>query len=216
LAAHISSYPGLRVPGCWNGFELATRAILGQQTGTERANALAGRMVRAFGQPFCPAKGLTHLFPTSEVLANSDLESIGLPRPQADAIRALVRAVRNGQIASKKWWTPMPFSCGSQKFPELENRQHNGWPHATFGSRTRFHPLIAILRARSRWAVPVNLSIARWLGARGELTRPYISGPSPVKSGRSEMQPLPEPRKQAAAVKIQPRVAVIVRRASQQ
>ncbi len=97
-----SSHPGLRVPGCWNGFELATRAILGQRIGTERANALAGRMVRAFGQPFCPANGLTHLFPTPEVLANTDLESIGLPRPQADAIRALAHAVRNGQISFEK------------------------------------------------------------------------------------------------------------------
>jgi AraC family transcriptional regulator of adaptative response / DNA-3-methyladenine glycosylase II len=102
LAAHISSHPGLRVPGCWNGFELATRAILGQQIGTDRANARVGRMVRAFGQPFSPADGLTHLFPTPEVLANTDLEGIGLPRPQADAIRALARAVRNGQISFEK------------------------------------------------------------------------------------------------------------------
>ena len=102
LAAHISSHPGLRVPGCWNGFELATRAILGQRIGTERANALAGRMVRAFGQPFSPANGLTHLFPTPEALANAGLESIGLTRPQAAAIRALARAVRNGFISFER------------------------------------------------------------------------------------------------------------------
>jgi AraC family transcriptional regulator, regulatory protein of adaptative response / DNA-3-methyladenine glycosylase II len=102
LALHITSQPGLRVPGCWNGFELAARAILGQQIDTERAKALAGRMVRAFGQPFCPANDLTHLFPTALVLADADLESIGLPRPHADAIRALARAVRSGQISFKK------------------------------------------------------------------------------------------------------------------
>jgi AraC family transcriptional regulator of adaptative response / DNA-3-methyladenine glycosylase II len=98
LALHITSQPGLRVPGCWNGFESATRAILGQQSTTERPDALAGRMVRAFGQPFSPANGLTYLFPTPEALANAGLESIGLPRPQADAIRTLARAVRNGLI----------------------------------------------------------------------------------------------------------------------
>ena len=98
LAAHANSCPGLRVPGCWNGFELATRTIIGQQIGAERANALAGRMVRAYGQPFCPVDGLTHLFPSPEVLADGDLESIGLPRPPANAIRALARAVRSGQI----------------------------------------------------------------------------------------------------------------------
>jgi hypothetical protein len=61
LAARIRADPGLRVPGCWNGFELATRAILGQQIGAARAAALAGRMVQAFGPPFCwqdpPAAG---------------------------------------------------------------------------------------------------------------------------------------------------------------
>jgi AraC family transcriptional regulator, regulatory protein of adaptative response / DNA-3-methyladenine glycosylase II len=102
LAAHLRSHPGLRVPGCWSGFEFTTRAILEQQIGAERASALAARMVRGFGQPFCPANGLTHLFPTPEVLANAELESIGLPRPQADAIRALARDVRNGQISFEK------------------------------------------------------------------------------------------------------------------
>jgi AraC family transcriptional regulator of adaptative response / DNA-3-methyladenine glycosylase II len=102
LAAHIGSHPGLRVPGCWSGFELSTQAILGRQISTEGANALVGRMVRAFGQPFCPANGLTHLFPTPEILRNADLESIGVPRAQAYAIRALARAVHNGQIKFEK------------------------------------------------------------------------------------------------------------------
>lgn len=102
LALRIASQPGLRVPGCWNGFELAARAILGQQIETERAKVFAGRMVRAFGEPFCPANGLTHLFPTAQVLAGADLESIGLPRLQAEAIRALARAVGSGQISFEK------------------------------------------------------------------------------------------------------------------
>jgi len=102
LASHIRSDPGLRVPGCWNGFEFATRAIVGQQTDVRGATALAGRMVRAFGQPFCAANSLTHLFPTPEVLADVDLESVGLPRAQADAVSALARAVRAGQISFEK------------------------------------------------------------------------------------------------------------------
>jgi AraC family transcriptional regulator of adaptative response / DNA-3-methyladenine glycosylase II len=102
LTPHLNSNPGLRLPGCWNGFEFTMRAILGQRIGSERSKALAGRMVRTFGQPFCPAQGLTHLFPTPEALANADLESIGIPRQQADAIRALTRAVRNGLISFEK------------------------------------------------------------------------------------------------------------------
>jgi len=75
-------------------------------------------------------------------------------------------------------------------FLELQNAQHNGSPCAHFGSPTRFHPLTAILRACSRWGVRVTLSNARWLGAHGELTRPYISGLSPAKSEHAEMHQL--------------------------
>jgi AraC family transcriptional regulator, regulatory protein of adaptative response / DNA-3-methyladenine glycosylase II len=102
LSDYVRSHPGLRVPGCWNGFEVATRAILRQQITTERAHDLAGRIVRSLGQPFCPVNGLTHVFPTPEVLAGADLESIGLPQRQANAIRLLSRAVRDGQITFEK------------------------------------------------------------------------------------------------------------------
>jgi AraC family transcriptional regulator, regulatory protein of adaptative response / DNA-3-methyladenine glycosylase II len=102
LASYIRCDPGLRVPGCWNAFEFATRAICEQEIDVRRANALAGRIVRNFGQPFGPVGGITHLFPTPAVLANADLEPIGLPRVKADAIRALARAVRDGQISFEK------------------------------------------------------------------------------------------------------------------
>src|SRR5580692_11262617 len=78
LAAQVDSGPGLRVPGCWNGFELATRAILGQQITVKGATVLAGRMVSSFGKRFTAANGLTHLFPTPEVLADAKLTRIGL------------------------------------------------------------------------------------------------------------------------------------------
>src|SRR5579863_3817490 len=68
LAGRVGADPGLRVPGSWNGFELATRAILGQQITVKAATAMAGRMVSAFGKPFSSASGLTHLFPSPEVL----------------------------------------------------------------------------------------------------------------------------------------------------
>jgi AraC family transcriptional regulator of adaptative response / DNA-3-methyladenine glycosylase II len=98
LARRVEADPGLRVPGCWNGFELATRAILGQQITVKGATALAGRMVSSFGKPFSGATGLTHLFPRPEVLADAKLTSIGLPGTRAATIRALARAVCDGQI----------------------------------------------------------------------------------------------------------------------
>jgi AraC family transcriptional regulator, regulatory protein of adaptative response / DNA-3-methyladenine glycosylase II len=99
LATQVDSGPGLRVPGCWNGFELATRAILGQQITVKGATLLAGRIVSSFGKPFSSADGLTHLFPAPEVLADAKLTRIGLTRARADAIRALARAVCDGRIS---------------------------------------------------------------------------------------------------------------------
>jgi AraC family transcriptional regulator of adaptative response / DNA-3-methyladenine glycosylase II len=99
LAARIKAQPGLRVPGCWNGFELTTRAILGQQVTVKGATTLAGRIARSFGQAFSGAAGLTHLFPVPEVLADAKLTAIGLPEKRAQTIRALARAVCDGQIS---------------------------------------------------------------------------------------------------------------------
>jgi AraC family transcriptional regulator, regulatory protein of adaptative response / DNA-3-methyladenine glycosylase II len=98
LARQVEAGPGLRVPGCWNGFELATRAILGQQITVRGATTLAGRLVRTFGKSFSVARGLTHLFPPAEVLADARLASIGLPAARGETIRALARAICEGKI----------------------------------------------------------------------------------------------------------------------
>jgi len=97
LVRRLDAAPGMRVPGSWNGFELAVRAILGQQITVKGATALAGRIARTFGQAFS-AGILTHIFPSPEVLADADLSSIGLPKVRAATIRALARAVCDRQI----------------------------------------------------------------------------------------------------------------------
>lgn len=99
LAARVEAGPGLRVPGSWSGFELAVRAILGQQTGPKGARTLAGAMVSAFGAPFAAADGLTHIFPEPAILAEADLSSIGVLAARARTIQALSRAVRDRQIS---------------------------------------------------------------------------------------------------------------------
>ena len=98
LAERIEADPGVRVPGCWNGFELTVRAILGQQITVSGATALAGRIVKAFGQPFAPAADLAYLFPTPATLADATLTSVGMPLARAETIRKLARAVCDGQI----------------------------------------------------------------------------------------------------------------------
>jgi len=94
----VKSEPGVRVPGSWNGFELAVRAILGQQVTVRGATRLAGRLTTEFGKKFSGPTGLTHLFPSAETIANAKLTSIGLTVRRAETIRALARAVAGGAI----------------------------------------------------------------------------------------------------------------------
>jgi AraC family transcriptional regulator, regulatory protein of adaptative response / DNA-3-methyladenine glycosylase II len=86
------------VPGCWNGFELAVRAILGQQVSVKGASTLAGRLAKAFGEPFPAANGIAYIFPAAEVLADAKLGSIGLTQARAETIRSLAKAVGKGKI----------------------------------------------------------------------------------------------------------------------
>jgi AraC family transcriptional regulator, regulatory protein of adaptative response / DNA-3-methyladenine glycosylase II len=98
LARRIKVHPGLRVPGCWNGFELAVRAILGQQVSVKGASTLAGRLAKALGQPFSGPEGINCIFPSPEVLASSSLAGLGLTKARTETVRTLARAVRSGRI----------------------------------------------------------------------------------------------------------------------
>src|SRR5213078_2986929 len=90
----VARRPGLRVPGAWDAFELAVRAVLGQQVTVRGATTLTGRLVRTFGTPLDPPEdGLTHLFPRPAVLA-----PLGLPRARAATIRALAGGVARGEL----------------------------------------------------------------------------------------------------------------------
>ena len=100
LRPALAAHPGLRVPGAWEGFELAVRAILGQQVSVRGASTLAGRLVATWGVPLelndpsaAAGSALTHVFPAPVVLAEADLASIGLPRKRARAISAVAAAV---------------------------------------------------------------------------------------------------------------------------
>ncbi len=90
----IKEAPGLRVPGCWDGFELAVRAILGQQVSVKGASTLAGRLAKQFGEPV--ERGF--LFPAPSALVAGDLASIGLPAKRAAAIQGLAQAVVDGDV----------------------------------------------------------------------------------------------------------------------
>jgi AraC family transcriptional regulator of adaptative response / DNA-3-methyladenine glycosylase II len=99
LAPLVNARPGLRVPGAINGFELAVRAIVGQQVSVAGARTLAGRIVTALGEPLAATDGtLTHLFPTAEVIAQAELSGLGITQSRVVALKALARSVAEGDL----------------------------------------------------------------------------------------------------------------------
>jgi AraC family transcriptional regulator, regulatory protein of adaptative response / DNA-3-methyladenine glycosylase II len=96
LKGAIAAAPGLRVPGAWDGFELAVRAILGQQVSVAAATTLSGRVAAAFGEPVKfdpPIAGLTHIFPTPEGIATADLSGLGITQARISAIVGLAQTL---------------------------------------------------------------------------------------------------------------------------
>ncbi len=94
LAPLVAARPGLRVPGAWDGFELAVRAVLGQQITVPGAIRLAGALVARFGEKLRDPDGaLTHVFPDPAVLAGADPGSLGMPRSRGAALLAVAAAV---------------------------------------------------------------------------------------------------------------------------
>lgn len=90
LGPLVARWPGLRLPGAADGFEIAVRAVLGQQITVAAARGLAGRIVAAAGAPLPQSHGaITHLFPTPERLAAVDDAVLTMPRTRAAALHAL-------------------------------------------------------------------------------------------------------------------------------
>ncbi|MGH7073650.1 MAG: AlkA N-terminal domain-containing protein [Stellaceae bacterium] len=93
LAPLLARRPGLRLPGAWDGFEMAVRAIIGQQITVAGACNLLGKLVAVYGVPVAGGEdGLTHRFPTSDRLVGAEIASLGMPGARGRAIANLARA----------------------------------------------------------------------------------------------------------------------------
>lgn len=99
LAPLVRRRPGLRIPGAWDSFECAVRAIVDEGVGAATARGLMHWFIHRCGQalPGNP-DGLTHLFPTPAALATASFRGLGLPRATAAALRAYARAHRTQSI----------------------------------------------------------------------------------------------------------------------
>jgi AraC family transcriptional regulator of adaptative response / DNA-3-methyladenine glycosylase II len=102
LGPLAAAHPGLRLPGAMDGFEIAVRAILGQQVTVAAATTLAGRFAKAFGEPFdTPHAGVERLFPPASRIAGaapSEIAALGVISARAKAIVALARAIEAGTL----------------------------------------------------------------------------------------------------------------------
>lgn len=103
LKQAIDLHPGMRLPCGWDGFELAVRAVLGQQISVAGATTLARRLVEHWGEPRSDAAatqiGLDRAFPSPERLRDAPLKTIGLPRTRAATLRGLSAAVADGRLS---------------------------------------------------------------------------------------------------------------------
>jgi AraC family transcriptional regulator of adaptative response / DNA-3-methyladenine glycosylase II len=96
LAPLVARRPGLRAPGGWEGFELAVRAILGQQISLAAARRLAGQLVARHGQPLAAGpgnhSGLSHVFPTAERIVSAEPIGLAMPVARQSSLQALAKA----------------------------------------------------------------------------------------------------------------------------
>ncbi|MGA3093320.1 MAG: AlkA N-terminal domain-containing protein [Terriglobales bacterium] len=106
LAPLVAQRPGLRAPGGWDGFELAVRAVLGQQVSVAAARRLAGELVLRHGKPLPVTPdthpGLSHVFPTPESLRRAESIRLGMP----SARRASLKALAEAAVADRNLFRP--------------------------------------------------------------------------------------------------------------
>lgn len=99
LAPLVARRPGLRLPSAYDPFELAVRAIIGQQVSVAAATTVTGRVAARCGTPLAHARGpLTHLFPDPATLAATDLDGLGLTTRRAATLRTFAAAVADGSL----------------------------------------------------------------------------------------------------------------------
>ncbi|WP_456696321.1 AlkA N-terminal domain-containing protein [Aeromicrobium sp. P5_D10] len=98
----VAAAPGLRLPSQMDGFEVAVRAIVGQQVSVAGARTILGRFAQTYGEPvafdLASAHGLTHAFATAGALADAEETALSMPRSRARALIGVARASADGSL----------------------------------------------------------------------------------------------------------------------
>jgi AraC family transcriptional regulator, regulatory protein of adaptative response / DNA-3-methyladenine glycosylase II len=95
LKPFLEPFKGLRIPGSWDGFELAVRAIVGQRISVKAARTILGKIVKTCGTEhnLPPSAKLERFFPTPQAILTADLSKVGLPVTRAESLKALASEV---------------------------------------------------------------------------------------------------------------------------
>lgn len=187
LLPHFPGTEGARVPGALDGFELAVRAVLGQQITVAAAHTLAGRLVARYGTAIeTPFDGVTHLFPDAATLALADGEALGglgIVRQRQAAIVALAREVEAGRLSLRPGDAPEPAMAALRALPGIGDwtaqyiaMRALRWPDAfpagdvalqkALGVRGAKNPAQAAIEASQSWRPWRSYAVLRaWHGS---------------------------------------------------
>ena len=94
----VTQRPWVRVPRCWDPFETSIRIIIGQQISVAAATTISGRIAARLGQQVSTGSGLNRIFPSPEILANAELNDMGLTERRKTTLQNFSRAVTDGTI----------------------------------------------------------------------------------------------------------------------
>jgi AraC family transcriptional regulator of adaptative response / DNA-3-methyladenine glycosylase II len=136
LKALVRRHPGQRLPGGWDGFEIAVRAVLGQQVSVAAARTFAARLVDRFGTAATlPTGEKIHLFPAPATLAHADLTQIGLPSARARTVNTIARAVCDGSASFRPEQSLDAFVASWTELPGIGD-----WTAHYIAMRALSHP----------------------------------------------------------------------------
>jgi len=195
LGPLIAKRPGLRLPGGWDGFEIAVRAILGQQISVAAARTLATRIVQRYGEPLASVSlpGLDCLFPTASMLANADLREIGVTTARAATIRGVAQALLDGRVSFRAEQTLEAFVESWVALPGIGEWTAHYIAMRALSEPDAFPAADLILRREA--SVDAVALTAKALTARAEAWRPWRAyAVMHLWRGASDNAPMPGQR----------------------
>jgi len=168
----VGRHPGQRLPGAWDGFEVALRAVVGQQVSVAAARTLTARLVALHGQRVegSPVPELNLLFPSAERIAEADLTSIGLTRMQAATLRTLSSAVVEGKLHFGREQSLDEFVTRATALPGIGRWTAHYVALRALGAPDAFPAADLVLRRAAGRSGPLS---ERAMELRGERWRPF-------------------------------------------